>query len=63
MQLLIYAKSNVNRLVTVHTNTQQSTTPLQYNERDGVSNQKIRVTGLCAGNSPVTCEFPAQRAS
>ena len=24
---------------------------------------KIRVTGLCAGNSPVTDEFPAQRAS
>ena len=25
--------------------------------------QKLRVTGLCAGNSPVTGEFPAQRAS
>ena len=24
---------------------------------------KLRVTGPCAGNSPVTCEFPAQRAS
>ena len=24
---------------------------------------KLRVTGLCAGNSPVTSEFPAQRAS
>ena len=24
---------------------------------------KFRVTGLCAGNSPVTGEFPAQRAS
>ena len=24
---------------------------------------KLRVTGLCAGNSPVTDEFPAQRAS
>ena len=24
---------------------------------------KLRVTGFCAGNSPVTCEFPAQRAS
>ena len=24
---------------------------------------KLRVTGLCAGNSPVTNEFPAQRAS
>ena len=24
---------------------------------------KLRVTGLCAGNSPVTDEFPAQMAS
>ena len=24
---------------------------------------KLRVTGLCAGNSPVTGDFPAQRAS
>ena len=24
---------------------------------------KLRVTGLCAGNSPVTGEFPAQRDS
>ena len=24
---------------------------------------KLRVTGLCAGNSPETCEFPAQMAS
>ena len=24
---------------------------------------KLRVTGLCAGNYPVTGEFPAQRAS
>ena len=24
---------------------------------------KLRVTGLCRGNSPVTSEFPAQRAS
>ena len=24
---------------------------------------KVRVTGLCKGNSPVTGEFPAQRAS
>ena len=24
---------------------------------------KLRVTGLCAGNSPVTDEFPAQKAS
>ena len=24
---------------------------------------KIHITGLCEGNSPVTCEFPAQRTS
>ena len=24
---------------------------------------KLRITGLCAGNSPVTGEFPAQMAS
>ena len=24
---------------------------------------KLRVTGLCAGNSPMTGEFPAQKAS
>ena len=50
----------------------------RHNERDGVSNHrplkslfscrskktsKPRVTGLCEGNSPVTGEFPAQRAS
>ena len=46
------------------------------NERDGVivhssvysrtrskKTSKLRVTGLCAGNSPVTGEFSAQRAS
>ena len=27
------------------------------------SNSKLRVTGLCAGNSPATGEFPAQRTS
>ena len=50
----------------------------RHDECDGVSNHppqdcslsrlfrhrsKLRVTGLCAGNSPVTGEFPAQRAS
>ena len=50
----------------------------RHNERFGVSNHqrlhcvlrckskktlKLRVTGLCEGNSPVTGEFPAQRAS
>ena len=51
----------------------------RHDERDGVSNLNclfnrlfrrrskktlnLRVTGLCDGNSPVTGEFPAQRAS
>ena len=50
----------------------------RHNERDGVSNHqsddcllrrrskktsKLCVSGLCEGNSPVTSEFPAQRAS
>ena len=51
----------------------------RHNGRDGVSNHdyllsrsfrrrskktsKLRVTGLCDGNSPVTGEFPSQRAS
>ena len=50
--------------------------PLQWrhNTRDGVSNHqphhcllnrlfRLRATGLCAGNSPVTIEFPAQMAN
>ena len=28
-----------------------------------IVSSKPRITGLCAGNSPVTCEFPAQMAS
>ena len=50
----------------------------RHNEGDGVSNHqpydclfkaqieetsKLRATGLCVGNYPVTDEFPAQRAS
>ena len=31
--------------------------------RRSKNTSKLRVTGLCAGNSPVTGEFPAQRAS
>ena len=30
---------------------------------DKKQTSKLRVTGLCAGNSPVTGEFPAQMAS
>ena len=32
-------------------------------KRRSKKTSKLRVTGLCAGNSPVTGEFPAQRAS
>ena len=28
-----------------------------------IKTPKLRVTGLCEKNSPVTCEFPAQRVS
>ena len=31
--------------------------------RRSKNTSKLRVTGLCAGNSPVTREFPAQRAN
>ena len=31
--------------------------------RKSKKTSKLRVTGLCAGNSPMTGEFPAQRAS
>ena len=32
-------------------------------KRRSKKTSKLHVTGLCAGNSPVTSEFPAQRAS
>ena len=34
-----------------------------YPMRRSKKTSKLRVTGLCVGNSPVTGEFPAQRAS
>ena len=34
-----------------------------YSERRSKKTSKLRVTGLCAGNSPGTGEFPAQMAS
>ena len=34
-----------------------------YSRRRSKKISKLRVTGICAGNSPVTGEFPAQRAS
>ena len=34
-----------------------------YSNCKSKKTSKLRVTGLCAGNSPVTGEFPAQRAS
>ena len=35
----------------------------RLSRRRSKKTSKLRVTGLCAGNSPVTGEFPAQRAS
>ena len=34
-----------------------------YSGADQRNKSKVRVTGLCAGNSPVTGEFPAQMVS
>ena len=34
-----------------------------YSRRRSKKTTKLCITGLCAGNSPVTGEFPAQRAS
>ena len=34
-----------------------------YSGGDKKKTLKLRVTGLCAGNSPVTGEFPAQMTS
>ena len=34
-----------------------------YSTHGSKKTSKLRVTGLCVGNSPVTGEFPAQRAS
>ena len=34
-----------------------------YSRRRSKKTSKLRVTGLCEGSSPVTGEFPAQRAS
>ena len=34
-----------------------------YSGTDQRKHSKLCATGLCAGNSPVTGEFPAQRAS
>ena len=34
-----------------------------YSRRRSKKTSKLRVTGLCVGNSPVTGEFPTQMAS
>ena len=34
-----------------------------YSGADQLKTSKLRITGLWEGNSPVTDEFPAQRAS
>ena len=47
--------SQITSLTSVYSNV--------YSKRRSKKTSKLRVTGLCAGNSPVTGEFPAQRAS
>ena len=47
--------SQINRLTIVYSTV--------YSKRRSKKTSKLRVTGLCAGNSSVTGEFPAQRAS
>ena len=37
--------------------------PIVYSGADQRKHQKLRVTGLCVGNSPGAGEFPAQMAS
>ena len=37
--------------------------PTVYSRRRSKKTSKLRVTGLCVGNSAVTGEIPAQRAS
>ena len=37
--------------------------PNRLFRRRSKKTSKLRITGLCVGNSPVTSEFPAQRAS
>ena len=37
--------------------------PIVYSGANSKKTSKLRITGFCAGNSPVTGEFPAQTAS
>ena len=43
--------------------SQNSSLTIVYSTVYSKKTLKLRVTGLCAGNSPVTGEFTAQRAS
>ena len=47
--------SQVNNLTSVYSSV--------YSRRRSNKTSKLRVTGLCVGNSPLTGEFPAQRAT
>ena len=54
--------------VIMSTMTSQITSPtivysIVHSGADHKKTQKLPVTGFCEGNSPVTGEFPAQRAS
>ena len=51
-------------MITAHTDRQtQATTIPEGQNWPRVKTSKLRVTGLCARNSPGTGEFPAQMAS
>ena len=69
-------KRGLNNRVCIHMEISPKALQWRHNERDGVSHHQPlfrrrskkasklrRVTGLCDGNSPVTGEFPTQRAS
>ena len=53
--IMILIASQITSLMSVYSTV--------YSDADQKKTSKLRVTGLCAGNSPGTSEFPAQRAS
>ena len=52
-----------NDVITSTMASQITSLTIVYSRRRSKKASKSRVTGLCEGNSPVTGEFPAQRAS
>ena len=53
--IMVAVASQIASLTTVYSTV--------YSDADQRKHQKLRVTGLCAGNSPGTGEFPAQMTS